>query len=165
HLQDLRGELQRCGASRCTRDRGTRARDERDWRSFVSLPPFPAEYRASGVLLHVTSLPSPYGIGDVGPTAAAFIDRLHDAGQSWWQALPLGPTGYGDSPYQSLSSFAGNELLISPDWLIDDELVRATDCAGGSSSSTTIDFDAVTRFKYALLETAWKNFRAGARSD
>jgi len=80
----------------------------------MSLPPFPAEYRASGLLLHVTSLPSPYGIGDVGPAAVAWVDRLYDAGQRWWQALPLGPTGYGDSPYQPLPSFAGNALLISP---------------------------------------------------
>ena len=131
----------------------------------MSPPPFPAGYRASGLLLHVTSLPSPYGIGDVGPGAVAWIDRLHEAGQRWWQALPLGPTGYGDSPYQSLSSFAGNPLLISPDWLIEDGLVRATDCAGGSFSPATVDFDAVERFKYALLETAWKNFSSGARPD
>jgi 4-alpha-glucanotransferase len=131
----------------------------------MSVPLFPEAYRASGLLLHVTSLPSPYGIGDVGPPAVAWVDRLHEAGQRWWQALPLGPTGYGDSPYQSLSSFAGNPLLISPDWLIEDELVRATDCAGGSFSPTSVEFDAVTRFKYALLETAWKNFSAGARSD
>ena len=57
-------------------------------RRTLSLPPFPAEYRASGLLLHVTSLPSPYGIGDVGPAALSWIDRLHEAGQSWWQALP-----------------------------------------------------------------------------
>ena len=100
----------------------------------MSLPPFPAQYRASGVLLHVTSLPSPYGIGDVGPAAVEWIDQLHDAGQSWWQALPLGPTGYGNSPYQSLSSFAGNGLLISPDWLIEDGLLRASDCAPPSFS-------------------------------
>ena len=131
----------------------------------MTTPPFPAGYRASGVLLHVTSLPSPYGIGDVGPAAVAWVDRLHAAGQRWWQALPLGPTGYGDSPYQSLSSFAGNPLLISPDWLIEDELVRAADCAGAAFSPATVDFDAVTQFKYPLLETAWKNFRAGARPD
>ena len=69
--------------------------------SLGTFPPFPPDYRASGVLLHVTSLPSPYGIGDVGPAAFAWIDRLREAGQSWWQALPLGPTGYGNSPYQS----------------------------------------------------------------
>lgn len=131
----------------------------------MSVPPFPEGYRASGILLHVTSLPSPYGIGDVGPTALAWVDRLHDAGQRWWQALPLGPTGYGDSPYQSLSSFAGNSLLISPDWLIEDELVRPADCAEATFSPTTVDFDAVTRFKLSLLETAWNRFRAGVRSD
>src|SRR5262245_19944581 len=131
----------------------------------MSLPPFPVGYRASGVLLHVTSLPGPYGIGDVGPAAVAWVDRLHAAGQRWWQALPLGPTGYGDSPYQSLSSFAGNSLLISPDWLIEDGLVRASDWAVGSASPTTVDFAAVKSLKFALLETAWTNFTAGARPD
>jgi 4-alpha-glucanotransferase len=129
------------------------------------LPPFPPEYRASGVLLHVASLPSPYGIGDVGPVALAWVDRLHEAGQSWWQALPLGPTGYGNSPYQSLSSFAGNELLISPDGLIEDGLLRESDCEGDSFSASAIDYDAVIRFKHRLLETAWTNFSAGARPD
>ena len=122
-----------------------------------NLPPFPPAYRASGLLLHVTSLPSPYGIGDVGPRAIAWIDQLCDAGQSWWQALPLGPTGYGNSPYQSLSSFAGNGLLISPDWLIEDGLLRPGDCETVSSPST-IDYDRVIRFKYQLLEKAWTLF-------
>ena len=131
----------------------------------MSVPPFPAGYRASGILLHVTSLPAPYGIGDVGPGAIAWVNLLHSAGQRWWQALPFGPTGYGDSPYQSLSSFAGNPLLISPDWLLEDELVRPADCATARFSPGAVDFDAVTRFKYVLLETAWKNFSAGARSD
>src|SRR5262245_30971110 len=131
----------------------------------MSLRLLPEQYRASGVLLHVTSLPSPYGIGDVGPTAVAWIDRLREAGQSWWQALPLGPTGYGDSPYQSLSSFAGNALLVSPDWLIEDGLLRASDCAGRSFPADTVDFDAVRQFKYTLLETAWRNFSANWRSD
>ena len=89
----------------------------------LSLSPFPRGYRASGVLLHVTSLPSPYGIGDLGPTALAWVDRLHEAGQSWWQALPQGPTGYGNSPYQPLSSFAGNWLLISPERLMAEGLL------------------------------------------
>src|SRR5262249_61397333 len=108
----------------------------------MSPPPFADNYRASGVLLHVTSLPSPYGIGDVGPAAVAWVDQLRHAGQRWWQALPLGPTGYGDSPFQSLSSFAGNPLLISPDWLIEDELVPPADCAGGSVSSPTGHYDS-----------------------
>jgi len=131
----------------------------------MSLPPFPANYRASGVLLHVTSLPSPYGIGDVGPSAIAWIDRLHQAGQTYWQALPLGPTGYGDSPYQALSSFAGNALLVSPDWLIEDGLIRASDCADHSFPATKVDFDTVERFKHSLLEAAWRNFSAGVRAD
>jgi 4-alpha-glucanotransferase len=127
--------------------------------------PFPSGYRASGVLLHVASLPSPYGIGDVGPAALAWIDRLRQAGQSWWQGLPLGPTGYGNSPYQSLSSFAGNELLVSPDGLIEDGLLRASDWAGNPFSAVAIDYNAVIPFKYRLLRTAWTNFRAGAGSD
>ena len=131
----------------------------------MNVPPFPADYRASGVLLHVTSLPSPYGIGDLGPTAEAWIDRLHDAGQSWWQLLPLGPTGYGDSPYQPLSSFAGNVLLISPAWLIEDGLVRPSDCCAGVVAATAVDFEAVRQFKLGLVDTAWRNFRAGRRSD
>jgi 4-alpha-glucanotransferase len=129
----------------------------------LNVPPFPSSYRASGLLLHVTSLPSPYGIGDVGPPAIAWIDRLSDAGQSWWQALPLGPTGYGNSPYQSLSSFAGNGLLISPDWLIEDGLLRPGDCVVPSSSPSAVDYDMVIPFKYQLLEKAWTNFvRAGS---
>src|SRR5439155_329433 len=110
------------------------------------LPPFPPDYRASGVLLHVTSLPSRYGVGDVGPAALEWIDRLRDAGQAWWQALPLGPTGYGDSPYQPQSSFAGNEILISPDWLIEDGLLRARDVESRAFSATAGDYDAVLRF-------------------
>ena len=127
--------------------------------------PFPPDYRASGILMHVTSLPSPYGIGDLGPSARAWTDRLHEAGQSWWQVLPLGPTGYGNSPYQPLSSFAGNELLISPDDLIEDGLLRASDCEGQSFSAAAIDYNAVIPFKRRLLETACINFSAGARPD
>jgi 4-alpha-glucanotransferase len=131
----------------------------------VSVPPFRPGYRGSGVLLHVTSLPTPYGIGDLGPAALAWIDRLHEAGQRFWQALPLGPTGYGDSPYQSLSSFAGNELLISPDGLIDDGLLRAADCASQAFSPTTVEYEKVFPFKVRMLETAWSRFNAGARPD
>ena len=130
-----------------------------------SLPPFPPDYRASGILLHVTSLPSRYGVGDVGPGALDWVDRLRDAGQGWWQALPLGPTGYGDSPYQPQSSFAGNELLISPDWLIEDGLLRASDMEARVFSATAVDYDAVVPSKQRVLEAAWANFRAGARPD
>src|SRR5580693_7913082 len=131
----------------------------------ISVTPFPPEYRASGLLLHVTSLPSPYGVGDVGPAASSWIDRLGQAGQSWWQALPLGPTGYGNSPYQSVSSFAGNELLISPDWLIEDELLRASDCQASAFPQDTVDYSAVIPFKRVLLEKAWAGFSAGVRAD
>ncbi len=126
------------------------------------VPPFPSDYRASGLLLHVTSLPSPYGIGDLGSSAFSWIDLLHNAGQSWWQALPLGPTGYGNSPYQSLSSFAGNALLISPDSLISDGLLEAKDCESHFSSDV-VDYDSVIPFKLRLLQKAWTNFKAGER--
>ena len=126
---------------------------------------FAPEYRGAGLLLHMTSLPSRYGIGDVGPTAFAWIDRLRGAGQSWWQALPLGPTGYANSPYQALSSFAGNWLLISPDALIEDGLLRASDCEGVSLPQEFVDYDAVIPFKQSLLERAWQNFSQGVRPD
>ena len=130
----------------------------------ASVPPFPSGYRASGVLLHVTSLPSPYGIGDLGSAAFSWIDRLHGAGQQWWQVLPLGPTGYGNSPYQSMSSFAANPALISPDSLISDGLLKTADCQAALSSDM-VDYDAVIPFKTRLLEKAWANFKAGAGKD
>src|ERR1700733_11715826 len=121
--------------------------------------------RASGLLLHVTSLPSRYGVGDFGPAALAWVDRLAAAGQSFWQSLPLGPTGYGNSPYQPLSSLAGNELLASPDWLIEDELLRPSDCQIHSFPDGEVDYDSVIPFKHQLLEKAWANFQAGTRAD
>jgi len=124
-----------------------------------ALPPFRPGNRSSGVLMHVTSLPSPYGIGDVGPVAFAWVDRLHDAGQRWWQALPLGPTGGGNSPYSGLSSFAGNSLLISPELLIEEGLLTPRDCEIGRGLPKRVaDFDAVTVFKRRLLDQAWRNF-------
>ena len=120
--------------------------------------PFPEDYRASGLLLHITSLPSRYGIGDVGPAAVKWIDKLSEAGQSWWQALPLGPTGYGDSPYQSLSSFAGNGLLISPDWLIEEKLLQESECAPPLFPSAAVDYAAVITFKRRLLEQGLGQF-------
>jgi 4-alpha-glucanotransferase len=130
----------------------------------MKVPPFSPEYRASGVLLHVTSLPSPYGIGDLGPSAFSWIDLLHSAGQGWWQSLPLGPTGYGNSPYQPMSSFARNALLISPGSLISDGLLTERDCEARFPSDF-VDYDAVLPFKARLLQIAWKNFKSGTRAD
>ena len=127
----------------------------------ANMPPFPMEYRASGLLLHVTSLPSRYGIGDLGPAAFSWLDRLALARQSWWQMLPLGPTGYGNSPYQSLSSFAVSELLISPDWLMEDGLLRAGDCQAGQFPQDRVDYGLVIPFKQEILEKAWTNFKRG----
>ena len=131
-----------------------------------SFIPFAPQYRASGVLLHVSSLPSPYGIGDVGPVALATVDRLQAAGQNWWQALPLGPTGYGNSPYQCLSSFAGNELIISPDYLIEEGLLRPGDGDEGHSlPKNAVDYNTVIPFKQKLLKMAWSSFSSMRRSD
>ncbi len=112
-------------------------------------------------------------VAAISLTASATWGRLRwrgstgstGAGQTWWQALPLGPTGYGNSPYQSLSSFAGNGLLISPDSLIEDGLLQKSDCEGHAFPATAIDYGSVIPFKHRLLETAWNHFRAGARAD
>lgn len=112
--------------------------------------------------MHVSSLPSPFDIGDLGRPALTWLDRLREAGQSWWQALPLGPTGYGNSPYLALSSFAGNELLISPEGLVEDGVLRSSDCEAASFTASVVDYNAVIRFKRRILEAAWRNFCAGA---
>src|SRR5579871_2111409 len=107
--------------------------------------------RSSGILLHPTSLPGPYGIGDLGPEARKFVDFLVSAGQTLWQVLPLGPTGYGDSPYQCFSALAGNPLLISLDDL-------GEECAPPEFPPTTVHFESVIPWKMAALETAANNF-------
>ena len=91
--------------------------------------------RSSGVLLHISSLPSPYGIGTLGREAYAFVDFLHRAGQRYWQILPVGPTGYGDSPYQSFSSFAGNPYFIDPDTLRREKLLTREEIAAADAGS------------------------------
>src|SRR5688572_28848910 len=83
----------------------------------------PPRRRGSGILLHPTSLPGPYGIGDLGPAAFQWVDHLVQMQQKWWQVLPLGPTGYGDSPYQCFSAMAGNSYLISPTALLEEGLL------------------------------------------
>ena len=115
--------------------------------------------RNSGVLLHPTSLPGPYGIGDLGPEAFRFLKFLADAGQSLWQVLPLGPTGYGDSPYACYSAFAGNTLLVSPDQLVADGLLAKSDLPPISDSSDRIDFGEVHKVKDTLLRKAYELYK------
>lgn len=116
--------------------------------------------RSSGILLHISSLPSPYGIGDIGPTACEWLQFLRDAGQSYWQILPLNPTFsiFGNSPYMSFSAFAGNPLFISPDSLVSDGYIGANDIQHLEFSEYTVDFTAVAAFKKSLLQKAWNNF-------
>jgi 4-alpha-glucanotransferase len=127
--------------------------------------PFLPDYRASGILAHVTSLPTDRGIGDFGPAARQWVDRLQAAGQSWWQVLPLGPIGDGNSPYSSPSSFAANELLISPDDLIEEGLLHHDECVESVPATASIHYAAVIPFKERLVGQAWRNFLAGSRAD
>lgn len=116
--------------------------------------------RAAGILLHPTSLPGKFGIGDLGPEAYNFINFLESAGQNIWQVFPLGPTGYGDSPYQCFSAFAGNPLLVSPDKLKDDGLLNESDLHNiPRHDPHKIDFGAVIHYKYSLLRKAYENFK------
>ncbi len=116
--------------------------------------------RAAGILAHPTSFPSPYGIGDLGPGAYRFLDFLADAGQHLWQVLPLGPTGFGDSPYQGFSAFAGQPLLISPDRLIELKLLTAEDIGDMPDwDPTKVDYGPAIEYKTSLLKKAWKAFR------
>ena len=115
--------------------------------------------RASGILLHPTSLPGPYGIGDLGPSAYRFVDVLAAAEQSYWQILPLGPTGYGDSPYQTFSAFAGNPSLVSPQLLVDDGLLPAPALDDAPSFPTDrVDYGRVIPYKRRLLEQAFAHY-------
>ncbi len=119
--------------------------------------------RRAGVLLHPTSLPGPHGIGDLGPRARAFVDFLAEADQGVWQVLPLAPTGYGDSPYQALSAFAGNPLLVSLEdlgaegWVADEDLAAAP-----RLPASHVDYAAVAAWKGALLRRAAERFRTRA---
>lgn len=115
--------------------------------------------RSSGILLHPTSLPGKYGIGDFGLEAYSFVDDLKNTGVKLWQTLPLGPTGYGNSPYASRSSFAGNEMLISIDFLVRDGYLEASDLKGiPHFSSSKVDYYKVEVWKKPLLKKAAKNF-------
>jgi 4-alpha-glucanotransferase len=117
--------------------------------------------RGSGILLHITSLPSAYGIGDLGPEACTFVDFLEDARQTFWQVLPLNPIDpiYGNSPYSSISAFAGNTLLISPDRLFEEGLLSRGDLEPiPSFSHSRCDYTSAILYKDKLLERAYQNF-------
>ena len=119
--------------------------------------------RTAGILLHPSSLPGRFGTGDLGPAARAFVDFLAGAGQSLWQVLPLTPPGYGNSPYQSPSAFAGNVRLLSPEWLRDQGLLAAADLAEVPAfSEGVVDEGGADALKRALLEKAQATFEAAA---
>src|SRR5260370_22373189 len=121
---------------------------------------------ASGTLLPPTCLPGAFGIGDLGPQSYRFADFLADTGQHVWQVLPLAPTGYGDSPYQSLSSFAGNPLLISPEKLAEHGYLASQDLEFlPAFPADTVEFEQVIPLKFNLLRKVFRNFRRGAEFD
>lgn len=122
--------------------------------------------RASGILLHPTSLPGRFGIGDLGAEAYRFADFLFAGGQRLWQVLPLGPTGYGDSPYACYSAFAGNTLLISPDRLIEAGLLTSDDLASAPAfAEPLLQFEGVHEFKDKILRKAYERFAATSYTD
>jgi len=121
--------------------------------------------RASGILLHPTSLPGPHGLGALGAEADAFVDFLAGAGQSVWQILPLGPTGYGDSPYSAFSAFAGNPLLICLERLVEAGDLDAVDIAGVALPEGTAHFGYAHGFKGRLLQKAASRFRETAAAN
>jgi len=116
------------------------------------------DQRSSGILMHPTSLPGPYGIGDLGRATDDWLDWLSGAGCRYWQTLPLGPTGYGDSPYQCFSAFAGNPFLISPDLLVADGLIDLPDAP--SFHDDHVEFGSVIPWKLAVLDAAFDRFRS-----
>jgi len=123
--------------------------------------------RASGVLMHIASLPGLYGIGTLGQPARDFVDFLHEAGQTYWQILPVGPTGYGDSPYQSFSSFAGNFLFIDPVLLWEAGYITPAEleAAEYDGDPSRVDYDWLYDNRRTLMEQALPRFRANPPAD
>jgi 4-alpha-glucanotransferase len=116
------------------------------------------DQRAAGVLLHPTSLPGRFGIGDLGPGCVRFLDWMRDAGLALWQVLPLGPTSYGDSPYQCFSAFAGNPLLVSPDRLAEAGLATPEDLQAAEHRGDRVDYGRVIETKTHLLRLVYNRF-------
>jgi 4-alpha-glucanotransferase len=123
----------------------------------------PLHQRTSGILLHPTSLPGPYAVGDVGPAARRFVDYLARAGQHWWQMLPIGPLGGGDSPYDSPSAFAGSPMLISLDGLVEDGLLDRGDLDSlpPPPAPHRADYGAAVANREPLLRRAYDRFASG----
>jgi len=122
--------------------------------------------RRSGILLHPTSLPGPDGIGDLGPEAYRWVDFLADSGTQMWQVLPLGPTGYGDSPYQCFSAFAGNPYLVSPLLLLEEGLLSKSDMADRQEfPNEQVDFGPVINWKLTILDRAYEHFKVTKDQD
>ena len=119
--------------------------------------------RKSGVLLPVSSIPSKYGIGTFSRQAYEFIDMLAQAGQRYWQILPLGPTGYGDSPYQSFSTFAGNPYYIDLETLVEEGMLTEEDCDryDFGDNEEYIDYEKIYFSRFKVLRTAFENSRIG----
>ena len=117
--------------------------------------------RSAGILLSITSLPSPYGIGTIGKEARKFADFLKEAGQTIWQILPVGPTSYGDSPYQSFSTYAGNPYLIDLDTLCDEGLVtkEQLDSFDWGSNDAEVDYEKIYNSRFEVLRIAYENFK------
>ena len=117
--------------------------------------------RAAGILMPITSLPTPYGIGTIGKEAYAFADFLKSAGQKYWQILPIGPTSYGDSPYQSFSTFAGNPYMIDLDKLCEEGLLTPEDYQNidWGDNDEKVDYEKIYNNRFAVLRIAFNNFK------
>ena len=125
--------------------------------------------RESGILMPIFSLPSKYGIGCFSKEAYKFVDLLKEAGQKKWQILPLGPTGYGDSPYQSFSTFAGNPYFIDPETLVEEGLLNLHECEDSMPAETveetSIEYEWLYQHRFALLHQAFLRFKPDADYD
>lgn len=123
--------------------------------------------RESGILMHITSLPGPYGVGTMGEYAFRFVDFLNKAGQRCWQILPLNPTGYGDSPYQAFSAYAGNPYLIDLSVLVQEGILQQQEADGADwgCCDNKVDYGALYRNKSAVLRKAYGRFQGGAEFD